>query len=81
VTPPRSHNLISFLPLLTPHHPSLASLRRGLDYLTRFAVDVRYPGDSPTKRQSAAAVRWMNEVRTVVRVLLGLPTTRPRRKR
>jgi hypothetical protein len=44
-------------------------------------VDVRYPGDSPTKRQSAAAVRWMNEVRTVVRVLLGLPTTRPRRKR
>jgi HEPN domain-containing protein len=51
---PRSHNLVAILPLLTPHHVSLCSLRRGLDFLTRFAVDVRYPGESANKRQAAA---------------------------
>ena len=41
LTVPHTHNLISLLPLLTPHHPSLRSLQRGLDFLKRFAVDTR----------------------------------------
>lgn len=38
---PRTHNLVALLPLLTPSYGSLRSLRRGLDYLTGFAVDTR----------------------------------------
>ena len=38
-------------------------LRRGLVFLTDFAVDTRYPGDRTTKRQAAAAQRWAERVR------------------
>src|SRR5262249_33208927 len=38
---PRTHNLEDLLGLLRPHHPGLFALRRGLVFLTRFAVDVR----------------------------------------
>src|SRR5262245_33876655 len=51
-TVPRTHNLVALLPLLTPHDTSLRRLRRGLDFLTRFAVDTRYPGDDARKRQA-----------------------------
>jgi HEPN domain-containing protein len=78
LTVPRTHNLISLLPLLALHHSSLRSLRRGLDFLTRFAVQTRYPGDSATKRQATAAFRWADKVRTAARSLLAI---RPRRKR
>jgi HEPN domain-containing protein len=76
---PRTHNLIALLPLLTPHHRSLQALRRGLDFLTRFAVDTRYPGDYATKRQALAAMRWADRVRAACRAILGIPTRPPRR--
>ena len=44
---PRTHILRDLLALLQLHHPSLGRLRRGLVFLTRFAVGTRYPGDSP----------------------------------
>jgi len=78
---PRTHNLILFLPLLAPYHASLRPLRRGLDFLTRFAVDTRYPGDSATRRQAKAALRWAADVRTAARSLLGLPPRLPRRRK
>lgn len=71
---PRTHNLEDLLSLLLPHHPKLKALRRGLIFLTDFAVETRYPGDNANKRQAAAAVRWATKVREVVRPLLGLPT-------
>lgn len=67
---PRTHNLISVLTLLVPLHAELRSFRRGVDYLTRFAVDTRYPGDQATKRQAAAALRWMERIRTACRAIL-----------
>jgi HEPN domain-containing protein len=69
---PKTHNLLALQHLLLPRHPGLKSLRRGLNSMTRFAVDVRYPGHSATKRQAQARVRWAGRVRTVCRVLLGL---------
>jgi HEPN domain-containing protein len=72
-TVPRTHLLRNLLVLLRPHHPSLASLRRGCVFLTRFAVDTRYPGDDASKRQATAALRWAEKVRAVARALLGLP--------
>ena len=78
-TVPRTHNLVALLRLLVPHHGSLARLRRGLDFLTRFAVDTRYPGDDATKRQAVAAERWAGRVRETCRAILGLPAPRRRR--
>lgn len=77
---PRTHNLVALLPLLAPHHSSLRSLRRGLDFLTRFAVDTRYPGDWAGKRQSQASLRWAERVRTDCRLLLRIKPRRRRRK-
>ena len=81
LTVPRTHNLVALLPLLTPHHDSLQSLRRGLDFLTRFAVDPRYPGDRTSKRQAQSALRWAERVRTDCRALLGIRPRRQRRKK
>jgi HEPN domain-containing protein len=52
---PRVHNLDDVLNLLLRHHPALRSLRRGLIFLTDFAVETRYPGDNAAKRQAMAA--------------------------
>lgn len=69
---PYTHILRDLLALLLPHHASLRSLQRGLKFLTRFAVGVRYPGQSATKRQTQAALRWSERVRTACRSLLGI---------
>src|SRR5689334_532860 len=40
---PRTHSLLTLRTLLLPTYPQLKSLRRGLNFMTRFAVDIRYP--------------------------------------
>ena len=69
---PKTHNLVAILPLLVPHHGTLRSLRRGVDFLTRFAVETRYPGDSASKRQADSALRWASKVCDACRKLLGI---------
>src|SRR5258707_11706724 len=54
---PRTHLLDHLLDLLLPQHAALRSLRRGLRFLTRFAIGTRYPEENATKRQSQAALR------------------------
>ncbi len=81
LTVPRTHTLKDILALLVPRHPALKGYRRGLVFLTRFAVETRYPGDSASKRQAASALRWADRVRAVCRSLLGLPPSSPRRRR
>jgi HEPN domain-containing protein len=76
---PRTHVLRDLLALLLPHYPTLRSFTRGVKFLTRFAVGVRYPGDKATKRQTASAIRWAGLVRDACRSHLGLG--RPRRSR
>jgi HEPN domain-containing protein len=78
LTVPRTHNLEDLLGLLRPLHPGLFALRRGLVFLTRFAVDTRYPGFRARRSQADAARRWMARVRTEARAILHL---RPRRSR
>ena len=81
LTIPRTHNLVALLRLLVPHHSSLRSLRRGVDFLTRFAVETRYPGDAANKRQAASALRWAGQVRAACRTILGIRPPRSRRRR
>ncbi len=78
---PRTHILRDLLALLQPQYPSLRSLARGLKFLTRFAVGIRYPGEKASKRQAASALRWAGEVRAACRTLLGIRPSRPRRRR
>jgi HEPN domain-containing protein len=59
---PRTHELVALLSLLPPHY-SLRGFRRGLEFLTRFAIETRYPGKSASKRQAASALRWATKVR------------------
>ena len=80
---PRTHNLDDLHRLLYAHFSVVRTVRRGLLFLSDFAVDVRYPGDSAGKRQAASAFRWATKVRKMARMVLGLPLDpkRPRRKR
>jgi HEPN domain-containing protein len=77
---PRTHALEDLLTLIAPHQTSLKSLRRGLLFLTSFAVEVRYPGKNATKRQAEAALRWADRVASATRSLLGIPPPTRRRK-
>src|SRR5215813_10072203 len=45
ITVVKTHALDQLLTILRPHHPSLQPLRRGLLFLKRFAVDIRYRGE------------------------------------
>jgi HEPN domain-containing protein len=73
-TIPRTHNLEDLWALVLPTHREVKPLRRGFIFLTNFAVETRYPGESATKRQAQAALRWATRTRKVVRALLGLKT-------
>jgi HEPN domain-containing protein len=73
---PRTHELVDLLNLLVSDHASLRSHKRGLVFLTDFAVDPRYPGRDATKRQATATLRWTEKIRAEARALLGI---RPRR--
>ena len=69
---PKTHDLLLVLSLLLPHYSELISLRRGLAFLTTFAVEVRYPDDNATKRQGLSALRWAVRVRDSCRAILGI---------
>jgi HEPN domain-containing protein len=77
---PKTHDLESLRGLLAAHDATLRPLKRGLAFLTRFAVETRYPGEDASKRQAEAALRWAERVRTAARALLGL-RPRPRRRK
>jgi HEPN domain-containing protein len=78
---PRTHVLNQLLTLLVPHHASLKSHRRGLVFLTKFAVGARYPLFHSTKRQARTALRWAGQVREACRTILGLWPPRRRGRR
>jgi HEPN domain-containing protein len=80
LTIPHTHILKDLLALLAPHYPSMTPLRRGLVFLTRFAVGTRYPGSNASKREAEASLRWSDRVRAAARALLGL-RLRPRRRK
>jgi HEPN domain-containing protein len=80
LTIPRTHILGDLLALLQSDYPSLSPLRRGMLFLTGFAVDNRYPGKNASKREATSALGWAGRVRTAARTILGIGRSRPRRK-
>jgi HEPN domain-containing protein len=77
---PKTHFLDTLLNALKPYHPALYGLRRGLLFLSVFAVDSRYPGEDASKRQAIAALRWMRRLRKEARAILDI-RERSERKR
>jgi HEPN domain-containing protein len=77
---PKFHDLDTLLALLLPHDATLSTLRRGLDRLTQYAVDYRYPGFRANARKARAALRLAERVRHELRQRLGLKVPRRRRK-
>jgi HEPN domain-containing protein len=77
---PKTHALDDLLNLVQPSYPTLASFKRGLQFLTDFAVDPRYPGTGTSKREAISALRWAGKLRDACRALLGLrPPRRPKK--
>jgi HEPN domain-containing protein len=68
----RTHDLEDLLDALAPVYANFNGLRRGLQFLTQFAVDPRYAGFRATKRQATAAMRWAIRVRGSCRLALGI---------
>jgi HEPN domain-containing protein len=77
---PRTHILEDLLGLLRPHYPKLIPFRRGLVFLSRFAVDYRYPGYDARKRQATAALHWAGRIRKHIRLLLGIRSHRRKQR-
>ena len=73
----RTQDLEELLDLAIPHDKTLRGLRRGLSFLTDFAVDYRYPGENATARDSRAALRWAQRIRGEIRRRLLLKDTSP----
>lgn len=70
---PRTHDLEDLLDLLLPHDAALERLRRSVAFLTRFAVEYRYPGSRAKAREMRSAPRNAERVRTELSLRLGLP--------
>ena len=68
----RTHDLGVLLDLIAPADPGLEILRSGLDDLTRYAVAIRYPGESVGKRDARDALSLCRTTRTRLRSILGL---------
>ena len=70
----RTHDLEALFTQLLPLFPSLKPLKRGLVFLSDFAVETRYPGKNVRMSQMEAALRWADRVRQECRSLLGIKT-------
>jgi len=69
---PRTHDCEALLALLPEQFSTLRRFKRGLVFITEFAVATRYPGENATLRRAAAALRWAVKVRSACRDLLHL---------
>jgi HEPN domain-containing protein len=73
----RTHDLVTILEALPPVPLAFGALRKGLIYLTRAAVEVRYPGSMRvTKSDLKELIAVARAVREHARAELGLPKLR-----
>jgi HEPN domain-containing protein len=73
LVPPRAHELVVLLNLLLPRDATLRTLRRCLNSLNRYAVQVRYPEKNAPRRESRNALLHAERTRMEIRTRLGLP--------
>jgi HEPN domain-containing protein len=69
---PRTHDLSALLALLLPGAPLWTTFGIACQTLTKYAVDVRYPGDDATKVEAKQALKLAASLRREARLALGL---------
>jgi len=69
---PYIHDLDDLLDLVLPLDATLNPLRPGLNVLTQYAVDYRYPGKTANSRKSTFAIRLTENARKEMRKRLGI---------
>jgi len=62
----RTHDLTQLLKALLPKYPDLASQSDNLEWLTTFAVEIRYPGESAIEGDAEKAVKIMEDAITLM---------------
>ncbi len=72
IIPPRTHDLSTLDRLLTPAIPPWSWPVQELRFLTRAAVDFRYPGESADASEANESLDIATRMRTMLRQLLGL---------
>ena len=72
VVPPRTHDLTELDRLLAPVCTPWSWPVQELRFLTRAAVDFRYPGESADREAAAEALDIATRLRAKLRALLGL---------
>jgi HEPN domain-containing protein len=70
--PPRTHDLTALDRLLAPVCPQWSWPVQELRFLTRAAVDFRYPGESADQTEATESLDIATRLRAKLRVLLGL---------
>ena len=80
---PRTHNLEELLKIALRQHTEFEFIRNELEFLNRFSVRVRYPGDFASKEETDQSVRATKVVRKFIREKLGPASggTKPRAKK
>ena len=72
VVPPRTHDLTELDRLLAPVCPQWSWAVQELRFLTRAAVDFRYPGESADRQEATESFDIATRLRAKLRSLLGL---------
>ncbi|MGO8786295.1 MAG: HEPN domain-containing protein [Terriglobia bacterium] len=70
--PPRTHDLTELDRLLAPVCPQWSWPVQELRFLTRAAVDFRYPGESADRQEATESLDIATRLRAKLRPLLGL---------
>lgn len=71
-TPPKVHDLAELARLIAPLCPSWQPRVEDLNYLTRAAVDFRYPGEAADKEEAGGAVKIARTLRVELLKLLSI---------
>jgi HEPN domain-containing protein len=69
---PRIHNLVELINLCANIDQSIVVIEADVKVLDRYAVRVRYPGESAIKEEARTAIKISKSVRTYIRFRLGL---------
>ncbi|MCL4512343.1 MAG: HEPN domain-containing protein [Bacteroidetes bacterium] len=66
----KTHDLEELLRLILPAYPALSEIRDGLEWLTVFAVEIRYPGESALKEDAEKSCKITKECWAMIMPLI-----------